>query len=111
MKGAIKFRIIAFVLAIAGMLALIAWTAHSSWNRTGELRENLTREQLKSFQIADHLQQSIWELNNFVVRYGIYHDTNDWSQFTKASKKIFPASPEKCLLKNHNPPPFSQPPT
>jgi len=88
MKGAIKFRIIAFVLAIAGMLALIAWTAHSSWNRTGELRENLTREQLKSFQIADHLQQSIWELNNFVVRYGIYHDTNDWSQFTKASKKV-----------------------
>src|SRR5438477_4210617 len=88
MKGVIKFRLIAFVLAIAGMVGLIAWTAFSSWNRTGELREKLTAVQLQSFQIADHLQQSIWELNNFVLRYGVYHDTNDWAQFAKASKEV-----------------------
>src|SRR5438105_10014405 len=88
MKRAIKVRLITFVLAIAAMLALIAWTAHSSWNRTGELREKLTGVQLQSFRIADHLQQSIWELNNFVLRYGVYHDAKDWGQFTKASKKV-----------------------
>jgi len=88
MKSAIKFRLIAFVMAIACMVALIAWTGHSSWNRTGELQEKLTSVQLQSFQIADQLQEKILELNNLVLRYGVYHDTNIWTEFTKASKKV-----------------------
>ena len=88
MSRAIKFRLVAFILAIGGMVALIAWTAHSSWQRTGELRERFTTSQLESFQIADHFQQSIWELNNFVLRYGVYHDPKDWSLFKSASKRV-----------------------
>ena len=59
MKGEIKFRLVAFVAAIGGMVALIAWTAHISWKRTGELRENLTAVQSESLQIADRLQNDI----------------------------------------------------
>ncbi len=88
MKGEIKFRLVAFVIAIAAIIALIAWTAHSSWQRAGELREKLTAVQLQSFQIADRLQHDIWELNNFVLRYGVYHDTNDWLTFEHASKLL-----------------------
>ena len=88
MKGALKYRLVAFVIAIAGMIALIAWTAQSSWRRTDVLREKLTDVQLRSFQIADHFQQTIWELNNQVLRYGAYHETNDWAQFTRDSKKL-----------------------
>ncbi len=88
MRGAIKFRLVAFILAIGGMVALIAWTAHSSWQRTGELREKLTAVQLQSFQIADHLQHDIWELNTLVFRYGVYRETNDWALFESASKRV-----------------------
>src|SRR5437867_8447281 len=88
MTGALKLRLVAFGLAIGGMVALIAWTAHSSWRRTGELREKLTAVQLESFQIAGHLQQDIWELNNFVLRYGAYHEPRDWASFEKASKRV-----------------------
>ena len=88
MKGAMKFRLVAFVVAIAGMVALIAWTAHSSWQRTGELREKLSAVQLQSFQIADHIQQDIWAMNNLVLRYGVYHETNDWLSFERASKRV-----------------------
>ena len=88
MSGGIKFRLAAFILAIAGMVGLIAWTAQSAWRRSGELRERLTAVQLKSFQIADHLQQTILELNNSVLRYGVYHDTNDWRHFTRTSKQL-----------------------
>ncbi|HWI57208.1 MAG TPA: histidine kinase dimerization/phospho-acceptor domain-containing protein, partial [Bacillota bacterium] len=88
MSGRIKFRLAAFILAIAGMLALIAWTAHSSWQSTGDLREKLTAVQLKSFQIADHFQQTILELNNIVLRYGVYHDPGDWAHFDAASKEL-----------------------
>jgi hypothetical protein len=43
---------------------------------------------LKSFEIASHLQQLILELNNSVLRYGAYHDTNDWRHFTRTSKEL-----------------------
>src|ERR1044071_1301914 len=88
MRGAIKFRLVAFILAIGVMVALIAWTAHSSWQRTGELREKLNAVQLQSFQIADHLQHDIWELNNLVLRYGVYRKTNDWALFESTSKQV-----------------------
>ncbi|HWX22086.1 MAG TPA: ATP-binding protein [Candidatus Binatia bacterium] len=88
MSGGIKLRLAAFVLAIGGMVALIAWTAHSAWQRGGALREKLTAVQLKSFQIADHVQQTILELNNLVLRYGVYQDTNDWAHFETASHQL-----------------------
>lgn len=87
-SAGIKIRLAAFVLAIAGMIGLIAWTAQSSWHRVGELRDKLTKEQIKSFQIADHIQESILELNNNVLRYSFSHDTNDWVHFQKASTEL-----------------------
>jgi signal transduction histidine kinase len=84
----IKFRLVAFMLAIAGMVGTIAWTAHNAWRRGGELRERLTEVQLKSFQIADHIQETILELNNSVLRFGTYHDTNAWAHFQTASQEL-----------------------
>jgi signal transduction histidine kinase len=83
-----KIRLVAFIIAIAAMVVLIAWTGHSSWERTRELREKLTAVQLQSFQIADHFQESILQLNNVVLRYGVYHDANDWAQFQSDSKRL-----------------------
>jgi signal transduction histidine kinase len=88
MSGGMKYRLVAFILAMAGMIVLIAWTGHISWQRSGELREKLTTVQLQSFQIAEHLQQTIWELNNLVLRYGAYHDTNAWARFQTKSKEL-----------------------
>ena len=64
MNGGIKYRLVAFILAIAGMFVLIAWTGHTSWRRTGELREN-----------------SNWELSTArattVVQYLIAHGVDE----------------------------------
>jgi signal transduction histidine kinase len=88
MSGGLKIRLIAFILAIAAMVGLIVWTAQSAWHRSGEFRDRLTSVQLQSFQIADHLQQTILELNNLVLRYGVYRDTNDWAEFDVTSKAL-----------------------
>ncbi len=88
MSGGLKYRLVAFVLAIAGMFVLIAWTAQTSWRRTTELRDKLTAVQLQSFQIAEHVQQTIWQLNSLVLRYGVYHSTNDWTRFETVSKEL-----------------------
>ena len=84
----IKARLTAVMAAMAAMVVLIAWTAHSSWSRTGELREKLTAVQLQSFLIADHFQQTILALNNRVLRYGVYHERQDWEWFEVESKKL-----------------------
>jgi signal transduction histidine kinase len=88
MSGPLKLRLAAFVSAIGLMVVLIAWTAHSSWRRTGELRVRLTAVQLESFRIADHFQQAILELNNSVLRYGAYRDAQDWERFVEASTNL-----------------------
>lgn len=83
-----KLRLAAFLVAMGGMLALIGWTAQSVWYRTGELHDNLIGARLKSFEIADHIQQSILELDNFVLRYSLSRDRSDWAQFEVASKAL-----------------------
>lgn len=81
MRISIKVRLGAFVAAIALAVTLIAWIAHTSWRRTGELREKLSAVQLQSFQIADHFQQSILTLNNLLLRYSGSREATDWAQF------------------------------
>ncbi len=83
-----KFRLVAFVLAIGGMLALIGWTAQSAWRRTGELHAKLTEVQLQSFKIADHIQQSVLELNNYVLRYSLSREPGDWQHFEAGSRQL-----------------------
>jgi signal transduction histidine kinase len=70
------------------MIAIIAGAAHNAWRRGGDLRERLTAVQLQSFRIADHIQEKILELNNSVLRYGAYHDTNAWVHFQIVSKEL-----------------------
>jgi signal transduction histidine kinase len=78
----------AFIVAIVVVSALIVWAAHSSWKRSGDLAEKLSSVQLQSFQIASHLQQSILELDNLVLRYGDYHNASDWSRFEIESTNL-----------------------
>jgi signal transduction histidine kinase len=87
-SGGIKFRLVAFTLAIAGMVWLIAYAAQSAWGRASELRERLTSVQLQSFQIANHIQETIRELDNAILRFGAYHDSGDWSRFEKLSEEL-----------------------
>jgi len=88
MSRGIKIRLAAFILAIGVMVGLITWAAQSSWRRGGELGDKLTKVQIESFHIADHIQESILELNNNVLRYSLSRDTNDWTRFKKASKEL-----------------------
>ena len=88
MNRGIIFRLIIFFATSTLLVALIAWTAHTSWRQTGDLQEQLSAKQWKSFQIADHLQQTIIGLNNLVLRYAAYRDPGDWTNFDAASREL-----------------------
>ncbi|HUB86847.1 MAG TPA: ATP-binding protein [Verrucomicrobiae bacterium] len=88
MNRGIIFRLIAFFATIVLLAALIVWTAHTSWQRMGELQEHLSAQQWKSFEIADHLQQTVLGLNNLVLRYAAYDNLEDWTNFEETSLEL-----------------------
>jgi signal transduction histidine kinase len=88
MNPGIFFRLLMFLATIALLVAAIAWIAHTSWRRTGELHAQLSAEQWRSFQIADHMQEAILGLNNMELRYAAYQDEADWTNFSTTSKEL-----------------------
>lgn len=88
MNRGIIFRLVIFFTTITLLAALIAWAAHTSWRRTGELHEQLSAKQWKSFEIADHLQQTILSLNNMMLRYAAYRNDADWTNFAATSSEL-----------------------
>jgi signal transduction histidine kinase len=70
------------------LIVLIAWTALTSWRRTGVLHQQFMTKQWESFQIADHLQQAILGLDNLILRYAAYRDPDDWTNFCVASSEL-----------------------
>jgi len=87
-SSSFKFRLAALVLALVGLLVVIGWTAQSASRRAGELQARLTEVQLQSFRIGDHIQQTILELNNDVLRYGLTRDRADWARFETTSQRL-----------------------
>jgi len=88
MNSGILIRFILFFTAILSLLGLIGWTAHISWARTGQLHEQLSETEWKSFQTSDHLQQTVLGLNNMVLRYAAYQNLTDWTNFCIASHDL-----------------------
>jgi signal transduction histidine kinase len=88
MSNGVKFRLSVFVLGIGLMVALVGWAGHTAWTQIRELQQKVTAVHLKSFQIADHFQQTILELNNTLLRYGVSHDANEWAHFTADSQAL-----------------------
>ncbi len=88
MNSRILIRLVIYFATITLLVALIGWTAHISWQRTGELQSQLSAKQWQSFQIADHLQQGILGLNVLILRYAADRDNSDWTNFTAASREL-----------------------
>jgi signal transduction histidine kinase len=88
MNSGTIFRLVVFFATIALLAVLIGWIAHLSWQRSGNLHEQLSAKQWESFQIADHLQQTVLGLNNQILRYAAYRDDLDWTNFSKDSREL-----------------------
>ncbi|HWY30564.1 MAG TPA: ATP-binding protein [Candidatus Acidoferrum sp.] len=77
MNRGVIVRLAIFIATIVLLVALIGWTAHSSWRRIKDSHDNL---EWQSFQIANHVQQNILSLNNRIYLYAAYTDhQNDWT--------------------------------
>ena len=83
MTAAIKLRLTCFALAIGLIALMIGWAAKTTWNEARQLRERFRTVQVESFQIADHFQATILDLNDTLIRYELRKNPADWDTFVR----------------------------
>jgi hypothetical protein len=88
MSTTVKWRLVAFVLAIGMMVSLSVWAALASWNRIDDMRRQLNQVQSDSFRLADQFQQSILSLNNLLLRYQVRQKLSTWQEFLQVGEKF-----------------------
>jgi signal transduction histidine kinase len=88
MNPNIRLRVVVFFATIMLLVALIAWTAHTAWQRMAELQAHLSAQQWKSLDIGDTLQENILNLDNLILRYAAYRDDADWTNFDENSREF-----------------------
>lgn len=88
MHRALKLRLTAFGLAIAVLMALIGWAALASWREVSRLQTRLSTGHLRSFAIADHVQDEILRLYSRLVRYDLQQDPRDFQRSLQESAAL-----------------------
>jgi signal transduction histidine kinase len=88
MNRALKFRLTAFGLAIGVLACLIGGAAYASWREVSRLQTRLSTGHLRSYEIADHVQDEILELNSRLVRYDLQQDPRDWETYQHESSNL-----------------------
>jgi len=87
MTVTIKFRLISFALAIALLAGLIAWAAFTTWQDVRRL-EAFDSSKIASYEIADHLQNTILRLNNILGDYALNTNEQASEKFDRESKAL-----------------------
>ncbi len=88
MNSAVKFRLIALGLAVGLMGALIVVLTLNSQRQARDLRTRLNHVDSESFGIAERFKDSVREVNNTMLHYGINHEATNWDHFLSASHEL-----------------------
>ena len=88
MDRALKFRLTAFGLAIGILACLIGWASYASWREVSRLKIRLSTRHLRNYEIADHVQDEILELNSRLVRFDLQQDPKDLEQYEHESANL-----------------------
>ena len=88
MNRALKVRLAAFALVIFTLAVAIGFAAYSSWREVGSLQQRLSTGHLRSFEIADHLQASILQLHDSLLRYHLRRSPKDRDEFAHNSDAL-----------------------
>src|SRR5216117_2959760 len=77
----VKLRLYGFALAVVLLAALVGWAGHSAWQQLEQLRKNFGAVQSESFHLADHVEASILNLNETVLRFDLSKNPADKAHF------------------------------
>jgi signal transduction histidine kinase len=81
-------RLVFFALAMVGVVLAIGGAAQTAWTVARRVKETFSPVELESFQIADHFQATILELNGELRRYSTSRGAASWNQFVRQSEDL-----------------------
>src|SRR5213594_3787732 len=84
----VKLRLYGFAVAVVLLAALVGWAGHSAWQQLKQLRKNFGTVESESFHLADHVEASILNLNETVLRFDLRKDPADKAHFHKESEEL-----------------------
>ena len=84
----VKLRLYGFALAVVLLAALVGWAGNSAWQQLKQLRKNFGSVQSESFHLADHVQASILNLNETLLRFNLRKNPADHDQFHKEGEEL-----------------------
>src|SRR5437899_5671004 len=84
----VKLRLYGFAVAVVLLAALVGWAGNSAWQRLKQLRKNFGAVQSESFHLADHVEASVLNLNQTVLRFDLRKDPADNAHFHKEGEKL-----------------------
>src|SRR2546425_218872 len=83
-----KLRLYGFAAAAVLLAALVGWAGHSAWQQLKQLRKNFGAVQTESFHLAEHVEASILNLSETVLRFDLRKDPADKARFHKESQEL-----------------------
>ncbi len=84
----VKLRLYGFALAVVLLAALVGWAGNSAWQQLKQLRKNFGSVQSESFHLADHVESSVLNLNEAVLRFDLHRDPADKAHFHKEGEEL-----------------------
>jgi signal transduction histidine kinase len=88
MNFGIKFRLLALGMGVALMGALIAAITLNSQRQATELRNRLHSVDSESYDISLQFRDSLRQLNDSILHYGVDHDPAAWQACSKTSQGL-----------------------
>src|SRR5439155_17095694 len=77
-----------FAAAAVLLAALVGLAGHSAWQQLKQLRKNFGAVQTESFHLADHVEASILNLNETVLRFDLRKDPADKAHFYQEGEEL-----------------------
>jgi len=84
----VKLRLYGFAVAVVLLAALVGWAGYSAWQQLKHLRKNFGAVQSESFHLAEHVEASILNLGESVLRFDLRKDPADKAHFHKESEEL-----------------------
>src|SRR5436309_2685722 len=84
----VKLRLYGFAVAVVLLAALVGWAGNSAWQQLKQLRKNFGSVQSESFHLADHVESSVLNLNEAVLRFDLHRDPADKAHFHKEGEEL-----------------------
>jgi len=84
----VKLRLYGFAVTVVLLAALVGWAGTSAWRQLKQLRKNFGAVQSQSFHLADHVESSVLNLNETVLRFDLSKDPADYDHFLKEGEEL-----------------------